>query len=133
MEELLKALEFIGISSAVGGIISFFVQRSIKKHDAARDQKLDEERRKQKAEQEAIKEKTEALDAQNKATMLGVQALLRDRLLQGFRHYIDKGWADYDDRQNMLNMYTQYEALGPNSVMNDLYQRFTMLPEQPEG
>lgn len=130
---LAEILTMLGCSTIIGGTISFFIQRAIKRHDAARDRRLDEERIKQKREQDEIKKKTEALESQNKATMLGVQALLRDRLLQGFRHYIDKGWADYDDRQNMLNMYTQYETLGPNSVMNDLYQKFTNLPEQPEG
>lgn len=80
--------------------------------------------------QEEIRTQTELLDAQNKATMLGVQALLRDRLLQAFKHYISQGFAEYSDRENVRNMYEQYEALGPNSVMSDLYEQFTSLPMQ---
>ena len=131
--DLTQILSLCGFGTFFGGMTAFLVQRIIRRRDAVRDRKAEEERIKAKVEQDAIKMKTEALEKQNKATMLGVQALLRDRLLQGFRHYIEKGWADYDDRQNMLNMYTQYEALGPNSVMDDLYNRFSRLPEQPEG
>ena len=81
-------------------------------------------------QQEQIRRQNEIMEAQNKATMLGVQALLRDRLLQSFKHYISQGWADYRDRENVKNLYEQYEALGPNSVMTDLYEQFTELPMQ---
>lgn len=99
-----------------------------------RQKKKDEDvaaRRKEIEQQQAeIKKQNEQLEAQNKATMLGVQALLRDRLLQAFKHYISQGYADYTDRQNVQNMYAQYEMLGPNSVMSDLYEKFTELPMQ---
>jgi hypothetical protein len=65
--------------------------------------------------------------------MLGVQAFLRDRLLQGYRHYIAKGWADYDDRENMENIYKQYHALGANGIMDDLRAQFRNLPSQPKS
>ena len=99
-----------------------------------RHKKKDEEVARRRAEIERqqieIQEQNAQLEAQNKATMLGVQALLRDRLLQAFKHYISQGFADYTDRQNVENMYRQYEALGPNSVMSDLYDKFTELPMQ---
>lgn len=126
-----EILGLLGVSSAVGGTISFFIQRYIKKRDRVRDELAEIQRAKQQAEQDAIRKKTEELEKQNLATMLGVQALLRDRLLQAFRHYIDKGYADYNDRANLENMYTQYEALGPNSVMDDLYNEFKELPSNP--
>lgn len=126
-----EILGLLGVSSAVGGTISFFIQRYIKKRDRVRDELAEIQRAKQQAEQDAIRKKTEELEKQNLATMLGVQALLRDRLLQGFRHYINKGYADYNDRANLENMYTQYEALGPNSVMDDLYNEFKELPSNP--
>jgi len=65
---------------------------------------------------------------QTKAIRTGVQALLRDRLLQGYKHYEEKGWADYDDRANMENLYKQYHTLGANGVMDDLRNRFLVLP-----
>ena len=64
----------------------------------------------------------------NKAMRLAVQAMLRDRLLQGYKHYLEKGWADLDDRSNMDNVWRQYHALGGNGDMNDLRRTFRHLP-----
>lgn len=100
-------------------------KRQKKKEDAIAARRAEIER-----QQEAIRKQNEFMEKQNKATMLGVQALLRDRLLQAFKHYISQGYADYSDRDNVKNMFDQYEALGPNSVMNDLYEQFKELPLQ---
>ena len=69
----------------------------------------------------------------NKAMRLAVQAMLRDRLLQGYKHYLEKGWADLDDRSNMENVYTQYKALKGNGDMRDLRRTFRHLPMIPGG
>lgn len=66
--------------------------------------------------------------AQNRAIKQAVQAMLRDRLLQGYKHYVEKGWADMDDRSNMENVWKQYHALGGNGDMNDLRHTFRHLP-----
>lgn len=71
--------------------------------------------------------------AQNRAITLAVRAMLRDRLLQGYKHYIRQGWADMDDRRNMENVYTQYHALKGNGDMSDLRRTFRHLPVMPEG
>ena len=67
----------------------------------------------------------------NKAMRLAVQAMLRDRLLQGYKHYLEKGWADPDDRSNMDNVWRQYHALGGNGDMNDYRRTFRHLPMAP--
>ena len=126
---LVEILGMLGGSTIIGGTIGFFIQRAVKRRDEERDRKAAEQRERQRQEQEEIRRQQTELERQNKATQLGVQALLRDRLLQGFRHYIQIGYADYDDRKNMENMYQNYEALGPNSVMEDLYNQFTKLPQ----
>ena len=69
-----------------------------------------------------------AMEEQNRAIMMGVQALLRDRLLQAYRHYAEKGGADYDDRANLENVWRQYHALGGNGDMKDLRNTFRHLP-----
>lgn len=102
----------------------------INKKQKKKEEAVSRRRAEIERQQEAIKQQNNVLEAQNKATMLGVQALLRDRLLQAFKHYISQGYADYSDRDNVRNMYEQYETLGPNSVMNDLYEQFTELPMQ---
>ena len=66
--------------------------------------------------------------AQIRAVKKGVQALLRDRLIQGYKHYRDLGYADEDDRANLENVYVQYHALGANGVMDDLRNKFLSLP-----
>ena len=65
---------------------------------------------------------------QNRAVREGLEAILRDRLLQAYRHYEVRGWADSDDRQNWENMYIQYHALGGNGIIDDLRGRLFELP-----
>ena len=62
------------------------------------------------------------------AVKKGVQALLRDRLIQGYKFYSHQGFADVDDRSNLENVYVQYHALGANGVMDDLRKKFLELP-----
>ena len=70
---------------------------------------------------------------QNKAVKLGLQAILRDRLLQAYHFYKHQGWASYDDKQNVLNLYTQYEILGPNGIMERKHEEFLALPDEPSA
>ena len=94
----------------VQGIITLILSRVISKKLNTADAKAEQAKR----ETAAIAE--------------GVKALLRDRLLQGYKHYIEKGWADMDDRANMENVWRQYHALGGNGDMNDLRRTFRHLP-----
>ena len=101
------------ISGLVGVLIAVFLKRPLEKRVS---------------ESEAANARVEA---QNTATMLGVQALLRDRLLQAFNHYLARGWIGADDRSNIDNMYVQYEALGENNVISDIYNQVRALPSIP--
>ena len=101
------------ISGLVGVLIAVFLKRPLEKRVS---------------ESEAANARVEA---QNTATMLGVQALLRDRLLQAFNHYLARGWIGADDRANIDNMYVQYEALGENNVISDIYNQVRALPTIP--
>lgn len=67
---------------------------------------------------------------QSEALRYGVQALLQDRLLQGYRFYIDKGWIDYSERKVYENLYEQYHALGQNGIMTSYYNTVLALPAQ---
>ena len=118
MGTLLEILKLIGISSIISGIFSLVLQRSLRARDAR---------------QEELRLQNEQMEAQNKALMLGMQALLRDRLLQGYRYYLAKGFADYEDRENLENIWIQYHALGANGIMDDLRDQFRALPTLPEG
>lgn len=63
----------------------------------------------------------------------GLQAILRDRLLQSYKYYESRGWAGVDDRSNWENMYTQYHSLGANGVMDDVREKFLALPINDKG
>lgn len=65
-----------------------------------------------------------------KALRLGLQAVLRDRLLQSYRHYADKGYCEIDDRSNWENMFLQYENLEGNGVMTDIRTKLLALPTE---
>ncbi len=106
----------IGIPSIISGFVALLITRGMKARDA---------------KQEEIRKQNEDLEKQNKAIMAGVQAILRDRLLQAYRHYDTKGWADYDDRMNIENIWTQYHALGANGIMDGYREKFLALPSRP--
>ena len=65
------------------------------------------------------------------AVKKGVQALLRDRLVQGYKVYAAQKYASVDDRSNRENVYVQYHKLGANGVMDDLRDKFLALPLDP--
>ena len=67
---------------------------------------------------------------QIKAIKLGLQALLRDRLLQAYEFYGHRGWANYDEKSNVRNLYDQYEILGPNGIMERKHNSFLSLPDE---
>lgn len=72
-----------------------------------------------------------ATEQKNEAIALGVQALLRDRLIERYNHYNKKGYAPIYAKENFLNMWDQYHSLGVNGVMNELQEKFMNLPEEP--
>lgn len=115
--ELSQILSVCGVSGIISGLvgvlIAVFLKRPLEKR---------------------VKDSEDAsarVEAQNKATQLGVQALLRDRLLQAFSHYLARGWIGAGERDNVENMYTQYEALGENNVISDIYNQVRALPSIP--
>ena len=114
METILGICGTSGIvSGIVGVLIAVFLKRPLEKR---------------------VKDSEDAsarVEAQNKATMLGVQALLRDRLLQAFNFYLARGWIEASERDNVDNMYTQYESLGENNVISDIYNQVRALPSIP--
>lgn len=73
-----------------------------------------------------------ANDRKTEAVQLGVQALLRDRLISEYNKYHDKGYAPIYARENFENMWTQYHNLGKNGVMDDVHDKFMELPTEKE-
>lgn len=95
---LYQILSLIGFSSILSGVIGWLI-----------------------AKVKASKKENEALKG-------GVQALLRDRIIQACKYYNGKGYADKDDRENVENLYKHYHSLGANGVIDDIYNQFRSLP-----
>ena len=53
---------------------------------------------------------------------LGVQALLRDRLLSIYNNYKDEEVVPYQVLDNFTNIYKNYHNLGANGVMDTIYE-----------
>lgn len=71
-------------------------------------------------------------ESKNEAISLGVQALLRDRLLNQYNKYMEKGYAPIYAKENFENMWYQYHNLGKNGVMDDKHKEFMNLPDKEE-
>lgn len=66
---------------------------------------------------------------ENDALRAGVQALLRDRIIQAYNHYVcEKGWIPIYAKESIDACYKSYEALGDNGVIDSLMERLNELP-----
>ena len=67
----------------------------------------------------------------NKATNVGLQAVLKDLLKIRYLEWIDRGYAPMDARDDLERMYQAYHGLGANGVMDSLRDQFLELPTIP--
>lgn len=66
---------------------------------------------------------------ENDALKAGLQALLRDRIIQAYNHYCDdKKWIPIYALESINACYKSYEALGENGVINGLIDQLNKLP-----
>lgn len=75
--------------------------------------------------------RVKANDEKTEAVQLGVQALLRDRLISEYNERVEKGFAPIYARENFENMWKQYHKLGKNGVMDDIHEKYMALPTEP--
>ena len=69
---------------------------------------------------------------QNDALKAGLQALLRDRIIQAYNHYVqDRGWIPIYAKESIDACYKSYEALGDNGVIDNLMQQINELQNYP--
>jgi hypothetical protein len=62
----------------------------------------------------------------------GIQAMLRDRIIQKCEYYIQKGFCSSDDKTVLEKMFKPYTALGGNDVAKKIYEHAMELPEFKE-
>jgi len=57
-----------------------------------------------------------------RATELGIQALLRDRILRAYYHYQERGTITLHGLENVNKLYEQYHNLGGNGTVTKLVE-----------
>ena len=65
----------------------------------------------------------------NCAMEKGIQALLRDRIIQAYNHYTDKGFCPIYAQENIEALYTEYHNLGGNGTITTLVEELRELPK----
>lgn len=75
-----------------------------------------------------LKNKQEEQDHKNKAIENGVQALLRNELIRRYREYESKGEMSILDKENIEHMFKEYENLGGNGTVKQMYDELLELP-----
>lgn len=81
-----------------------------------------------KARKKKNKELIDELNKRDETIRLGIQALLRDRILEIYNECSKKGYAPLSARENFENIYSRYHELGANGVMDSVRDKFLELP-----
>lgn len=68
----------------------------------------------------------------NKAIDKGVEALLRNGIVQTYNKWSERGYCPIYARENATKMYEPYHILGGNDVATDLIEDLKGLPTEPQ-
>lgn len=61
---------------------------------------------------------------------LGIQALLRDRIIQSYNKHMDLGYIPIYALENLNAMYNEYHNLGGNGTITGLVEELRNLPKE---
>lgn len=64
----------------------------------------------------------------NKAVAKGVEALLRDRIIDSFHKYEKTGICPVYAKENVKRLYVPYHKLGGNDVATELMEKLLEMP-----
>lgn len=65
---------------------------------------------------------------ENESIKLGVQALLRNSIIQQYNHYEEQGFIPIYARENLDALSKEYYNLGGNGVVHQLMDKLAELP-----
>lgn len=68
----------------------------------------------------------------NEAISNGVQALLRESIVNSYNKYHEKGYMPIYAKDSLKKAYTAYSALGGNDVASELYRKMLTMKESEE-
>ena len=119
MEHLFEA-GLSAISTIATGVIGYLVYR-IKKKEEDKDEELKKQRKEAAMHVERQEKEAEAF-------RVSLLALIRDRILQGYRYYRRENGISPQDLETMTKLYMAYHALGGNGTITALYDKIKALP-----
>lgn len=70
----------------------------------------------------------ESRRAENEAIREGMQAILRDRIIQMYAHCESEKHVPIYAMENMTHMYNAYHTLGGNGAISAIFEKFKKLP-----
>lgn len=79
----------------------------------------------------AVKKINKKMDEQE-ALKMGVQALLRDRIIQSYNYHMEKEFIPIYARENLDALSKEYYNLGGNGVVHQLMDKLGELPTKHE-
>lgn len=96
------------IPSIILIVVTYFFNRTTKHHEA----EIEEERVKRKALSD------------------GVEALLRQKIIDSYNKHADKGYCPIYAKEGIKRLYLAYHNLGGNDVATELYHKLLAMPEE---
>lgn len=66
----------------------------------------------------------------NEAIAAGVQALLRESIVNAYNKYSEKGACPIYAKESIKRVYSAYHGLDGNDVATELYRKLLAMPEQ---
>ena len=79
-----------------------------------------------------ISKKLKAEETKNTALCEGVQALLRDRVVNTYNRALDKGYCAIYERESLERIYQAYHKLGGNDIATGLYKKIMKMSTREE-
>ena len=79
----------------------------------------------------AVSVRLKAEHDKNEAVAEGVQALLRESIVNNYNRYTDKGFCPIYAKESLKKVYHAYHDLGGNDVATSLYKKTLDMPEEP--
>lgn len=108
------------ISTIATSVIGYLVYR-LKKKEEDKNEELKKQRKEAALQAEKQKQEAEAL-------RVSLLALIRDRILQGYRYYRREHGISPQDLETMTKLYMAYHALGGNGTITAVYDKIKALP-----
>ena len=66
--------------------------------------------------------------AKSRAVAQGVEALLRDRIIDSFHKYEEKGTCPVYAKENIKRLYVPYHKLGGNDIATEFVEKMLQMP-----